>query len=196
MLQIGQRNKKLLPKVEEFIDPSFFKISFSIRGKIFRKAVDGILSFEEEDLDQLSDASLDKALDECSYYRFTFLAAGVEIEERIIQLERIFKTWYAEVSEEIKLKIIRSRRQLKTNEDVPASWFGSITKQEIESGILTDKNYGPKYAEHEDLIAKMNKTKKILFGLRDILHDRGGHLQSIGRRKLENRKMDFGVRNN
>lgn len=194
MVKVGQKNKRKLLKTEEFIDPSFFKINFKIGGKVFRKAVDGILAFEEEDLDQLSDASLDKALDECSYYRFTFLAAGVEIEQSIIKLEREFKTWYGEISELTRLNLLKQRRGLKEEEGYPASWFGSITKQDIESAILNHKHYGLKYSELEDKIAKMNKTKKLLFGLRDILQDRGGHLQSLGRRRLENRKMNFRVK--
>ena len=80
-MKLGQTNKKKLSyDKEEFIDPRFFKIQFEINGKVFKKAVDGLLAFEVESLDDLTDEALDTALDQCSYYRFTFLAAGAEIE--------------------------------------------------------------------------------------------------------------------
>jgi len=194
MKDLGIKTEKILEKDSgEFIDPSFFHIEFSINGKVFKKAVDGLLLFEEEQDDELSDVALDQALVDCSYYRFTFLAAGAEIEQKKAQIKREFATWYAEVGKLARWSIVEARQVEKTEKAVPASWFGSITKQEVEEAILLHPEHSVKYAEYDDQIAEMDKMKKVLFGLRDILHDRGGHLQSIGRRRLENRKMSFGV---
>ena len=59
-MKIGQKDqkKKLVHDKEEFIDPSFFHIQFSIGGKVFKKAVDGLLSFEVENLDELTDEDM------------------------------------------------------------------------------------------------------------------------------------------
>lgn len=196
MEDLGQKTgRRLVKDQEEFIDPSFFKISFEINRKVFTKAVDGLLTFETEDLGELTDTALDKALDDCSFYRFTFLAAGAEVEAKIAQIERELNTWYAGISEQVRREIIKERQAVKKKDKIPSSWFGSITKQEIEHKILTDPQYHPVYQNYQNQLTEMRKYTKLLFGLRDILQDRGGHLQSIGRRRLENRKMTFGVGN-
>ena len=193
-MDIGQKNKKkLVYDKEEFIDPSFFKIQFEINGKVFKKAVDGLLAFETESLDDLTDQDLDKALDQCSYYRFTFLAAGAEIEAKIAKVNREFIAWYAELTEQMRREIMTERREIKERDKVPNNWFGSITKQEIENKILLHPDHGPEFDKFHDTMDAMRKQMKLLFGLRDILHDRGGHLQSLGKRRLENKKWTFGV---
>jgi hypothetical protein len=194
-MKIGQENKKkLVYDKEEFIDPSFFKIQFEINGKVFKKAVDGLLAFEVENLDDLTDADLDQALDQCSYYRFTFLAAGAEIETKVAKVTREFTTWYGELTEDIRRNIMHERKEIREKENVPNSWFGSVTKQEIENKILITPEYAKIFNDYQDRLEAMAKQKKLLFGLRDILQDRGGHLQSLGKRRLENRKFSFGVR--
>jgi hypothetical protein len=194
-MDLGQSNqRKLVKDKEEFIDPSFFKIQFEINGKVFKKAVDGLLAFETENLDDLTDIDLDKALDQCSYYRFTFLAAGAELESKIAKTLREFNTWYAEAEQIVRKNTIAERLAIKEKEKVPNNWFGSMTKQEIEGRILTDEAYSKTYNQYQDKIEGMKKTMKILFGLRDIIQDRGGHLQSLGKRRLENRKWSFGVK--
>ena len=192
--QLGQKQKKIISRTpEEFIDQRFFEIRFTINGKQFRKAVDGLLQFEKEELDSLSDSALDSALQDCSYYRYTFLAAGAEIETKMAAVNREFNMWLADRTEDVKKDIITERFRLKKEDGVPASWFGSITKQEMENAIITHPHFGPKWEEYSAQLAEMAKMIKKVFGLRDILQDRGGHLQSIGRRRLENRKMSFGV---
>jgi len=194
-MKLGQGNKKkLVYDKEEFIDPSFFKIQFEINGKVFKKAVDGLLAFETENLDDITDMDLDKALDYCSYYRFTFLAAGAEIEAKLAKVNREFNTWYAEVEQEVRRNTITERLAVKEKDKVPNNWFGSMTKQEIEGRILTDENYSKTYNSYQTKMEGMKKTMKLLYGLRDILQDRGGHLQSLGKRRLENRKWSFGVK--
>ena len=137
---------------------------------------------------------LDKALDYCSYYRFTFLAAGAEIEAKLAKVNREFNTWYAEVEQEVRRNTITERLAVKEKDKVPNNWFGSMTKQEIEGRILTDENYSKTYNSYQTKMEGMKKTMKLLYGLRDILQDRGGHLQSLGKRRLENRKWSFGVK--
>ena len=194
-MELGQKNKKkLVHDKEEFIDPSFFKIQFEINGKVFKKAVDGLLAFEAENLDDLTDTDLDKALDYCSYYRFTFLAAGAEIETKLAKINREFNTWYAEAEQDVRRNTITERLEVKERDKVPNNWFGSMTKQEIEGRILTDETYSKTYNSYQEKIESMKKTMKLLYGLRDILQDRGGHLQSLGKRRLENRKWSFGVK--
>ena len=192
--EIGQKqNKSLVADTEEFIDPGFFIIDIKINGKVFHKAVDGILTFESEDFSELTDDEIDKALVQCSYYRYTFLAAGAEVEARLSRVQRKYLTWFAEVSEDARREIMQERMDYKKEHKVPGSWFGSITKLEIEQRIATDPSTYKKYYKYDALVIKLKKQIKLLYGLRDILQDRGGHLQSIGRRKLENRKMTFGV---
>ena len=133
----GQK-KKLVRDKDEFIDPSFFHIQFSIGGKVFKKAVDGLLSFETESLDDLTDEDLDKALDQCSYYRFTFLAAAAELETAILVKQREFDTWYAESSTLARHMLIDERQVLKLDKKIPNNWLGSITKEEIRGKLLTN----------------------------------------------------------
>jgi len=193
-MELGQKRKKrLVPDDEEFIDPGFFHLEFTINGMVFKKAVDGLLAFESEDLGELTDADIDKALVHCSYYRFTFLAAGAEVEARLSTIEREYLTWYAGASETARSGIMTERKKIKERDKIPNNWFGSITKQEIEHKLLLDPTSLKKLVKHQELVAEMKKHIKLLYGLRDILQDRGGHLQSIGRRRLENRKMNFGV---
>lgn len=195
-MELGQnRKKRLVPDDEEFIDPGFFHLEFTINGMVFKKAVDGLLAFESEALEELTDSDIDKALVQCSYYRFTFLAAGAEVEARLSTVEREYLIWYAGASEKARSDIMTERKKVKERDKIPNSWFGSITKQEIENKLLLDTDSLNKFVQHQEQVADMKKHIKLLYGLRDILQDRGGHLQSIGRRKLENRKMNFGVSN-
>ena len=76
-LGLKDQKKRLVKDKEEFIDPSFFKIQFSIKGRVFKKAVDGLLAFETDELDDLIDEDLDKALDQCSYYRFNSVMSPI-----------------------------------------------------------------------------------------------------------------------
>jgi len=195
-MKIGMKDqkKKLVRDKDEFIDPSFFHIQFSIGGKVFKKAVDGLLSFETENLDDLTDEDLDKALDHCSYYRFTFLAAAAELETAIAVKTREYDTWKAEASTQARHMLIDERMAMKLDKKVPNNWLGSITKEEIHGKLLTNTIFKQEMTEYMTTIDNMTKQKTICNGLRDILNERGRHLQSLGKRRLENRRMSFGVK--
>lgn len=194
VLQFGHtaQRRVLAQDLDGFVDPAFFKIDIEINGKVFKQAVDGLLRLEVESLDEISDAALDKALNDCSYWRYTFLAAGVEVEEVLMRVERQFVQWYAETETAVRTAIIK-KRQEERKDGIPATWFGSITKQDIEHGIIINSITGPEYEKWQVEIADLLKKKKLLFGMRDVLQDRGGHLQSIGKRRLANRQLNFGV---
>lgn len=195
-MKIGQKDqkKKLVQDKNTFIDPSFFQIQFSINGKVFKQAVDGLLAFETENLDELTDEDLDKALDQCSYYRFTFLAAGSELETAIARKQREFDTWYAEAATQARQMLIEERQILKADKKIPNNWLGSMTKEEVRGKILTNPVFKEEYESYSNTLDNMTKQKTLCNGLRDILNERGRHLQSLGKRRLENRRMSFGVK--
>jgi hypothetical protein len=196
-MELGNTStKKDLKKDEEFkdIDPGFFQIHFSIGGRVFQIAVDGLIAFEKEDLKELSDASLDEALNDCSYYRFTFISAAAELEQRVMAEERVFNTWFANATSTARMLVITERNRLIKEGGFAKGWFGSITKQEIETAIVTHHTMGDEYEAYQARIAEMRKNIKLLTGLRDVLQDRGGYLQSIGRRRMENKKLKFLIR--
>ena len=91
------------------------------------------------------DDEIDKALVQCSYYRYTFLAAGAEVEARLSRIERKYLIWFATVSEIARKEIMQERLEYKQEHSVPGSWFGSITKLEIEQRIATDPSTSKKY---------------------------------------------------
>ena len=195
MPKLGQKSqKRLVQDKEEFIDPGFFKIQFSIGGKVFKKAVDGLLAFDTNNLDDLTDEDLDKALDQCSYYRFTFLAAGVELETAMDGIKREFETWYGEAAEGARKSIIEDRKEWKEKEKLPNSWMGSITKDDLKHWVMNSESYKEKYNSYMIKLSEMKKQLLLCYGLRDILQERGRHLQSLGKRRLENRRMNFGVK--
>ena len=196
MAELGLKNqkKRLVKDKEEFIDPSFFKIQFSINGRVFKKAVDGLLAFESDQLDDLTDGDLDNALDQCSYYRFTFLAAGVELEHAMDTNKREFEAWYAEKTELARKEIIAERKAMKERDKLPNNWLGSITKDDLRNKIMTSPITKQEYNDFVVKLSDMGKQIKLCYGLRDILQERGRHLQSLGRRRLENRRMSFGVK--
>jgi hypothetical protein len=196
MAELGLKNqkKRLVKDKEEFIDPSFFKIQFSIKGRVFKKAVDGLLAFETDQLDDLTDGDLDNALDQCSYYRFTFLAAGVELEHAMDTNKREFEAWYAEKTELARKEIIAERKAMKERDKLPNNWLGSITKDDLRNKIMISPITKQEYNNFVVKLSDMGKQIKLCYGLRDILQERGRHLQSLGRRRLENRRMSFGVK--
>ena len=196
MAELGLKNqkKRLVKDKEEFIDPSFFKIQFSIKGRVFKKAVDGLLAFETDQLDDLTDGDLDNALDQCSYYRFTFLAAGVELEHAMDTHKREFEAWYAEKIELARKEIIAERKAMKERDKLPNNWLGSITKDDLRNKIMISAITKQEYNDFVVKLSDMGKQIKLCYGLRDILQERGRHLQSLGRRRLENRRMSFGVK--
>lgn len=192
-LQLGSQGDRRTPliKGEENIDKGFFLIKFKINGKQFIKAVDDILKFEQEDLEEVSDGELDKALDEVGYYRFSFFSAASEIKMRMLELKRKFQTWQAECRKEARHALLQERKRLRDDEGLSTSFQGSVTKQEIEDWILLHSEYGPELETRSSILDGMEKTYNLLITLRDVCQDRGGHLQSIGKRRLENRK-DWG----
>ncbi len=173
------------------IDPSFFEIKFKINNKVFKKTVDDLLTFDKENLDEISDKELDRALDQVSYWRFTFMAAASELEHKLNEIEREFNAWFAEVSEEARNKIYEKRKEIKKRDNIPNNWFGSITKQEIENQILLDPTWGPRYNQYQAKMSDIRKNMNLLFSLKDTIHDRGGLLQTISRRRLELAKQRF-----
>ena len=193
-LGLKDQKKRLVKDKEEFIDPSFFKIQFSIKGRVFKKAVDSLLAFETDELDDLIDEDLDKALDQCSYYRFTFLAAGVELEHAMDTFKREYETWYAEKIELARKEIIAERRAMKERDKLPNNWLGSITKDDLRNKIMISPITKQEYNDFVVKLSDMSKQIKLCYGLRDILQERGRHLQSLGKRRLENRRMSFGVK--
>ena len=193
-LGLKDQKKRLVKDKEEFIDPSFFKIQFSIKGRVFKKAVDSLLAFETDELDDLIDEDLDKALDQCSYYRFTFLAAGVELEHAMDTFKREYETWYAEKIELARKEIIAERKSMKERHKLPNNWLGSITKDDLKNNIMTSPLTKQEYNDFVVKLSDMSKQIKLCYGLRDILQERGRHLQSLGKRRLENRRMSFGVK--
>jgi hypothetical protein len=196
MAKLGSKDRKrvLVKDKEEFIDPSFFKIQFSIKGKVFKKAVDGLLAFEVDELDDLTDADLDKALDQCSYYRFTFLAAGVELEHHIETIKRQYDGWYATEVEKARKQIVGERKVWKEEDNLPNSWIGSVTSADLKNRIISSIDTQEEYQAYMIQLSDMKRQLQLCYGLRDILQQRGGHLQSLGKRRLENRKMSFGVK--
>lgn len=183
----GVKANKPLPQIQSEIDPGFFNIQFKINGKVFKIAVDGLLKFEQEDPSDWSDASIDKGMQECSYYRFTFLAAAEELGQAILNTTREFETWKLEANNIARNKIIDDRLVIKKEKNVPNNWFGSITKEELSMTIMQDD----KFTEYSNKINEMKKNEKLLRTLSLIMHERGGYLQSIGKRRLEQQKMSF-----
>lgn len=192
-IQLGQKNKKSLPKVEQDIDPAFFEVKFKLNDRVFKIAVDTLLSFEEENLDEVSDQAFDKALDQCSYYRFTFLSAAVELEKKVAIIERQFHQWLAGTDKMVREAIIDERSKIKKETKVPNSWFGSITKQDMEYGYYKDPELNRIYQDHSQKISELRAQIKLMYGLRDVLEQRGNHLQSLGKRRLENQNKNFNV---
>jgi len=194
MAKVGTKHRgKALRQGSSEIDPAFFDIRFRINNKVFKKSVDDLLTFDKENLDELSDRELDAALDKVSYWRFTFMAAASELEQKLNQVEREFRTWYAGVSEEAREGLYEKRKAIKKRDNIPNSWFGSITKQEIEDQILLNPQWGPKYSSYQDKMSEIRKNMNLLYSLRDTIHDRGGLLQTISRRRLELAKPRFNV---
>ena len=50
-----------------------------------------------------------------------------------------------------------------------------------------------KFTEYSNKINEMKKNEKLLRTISLIMHERGGYLQSIGKRRLEQQKMSFRI---
>tara|TARA_R100000458_G_scaffold59951_1_gene73168 strand:- start:2183 stop:2776 length:594 start_codon:yes stop_codon:yes gene_type:complete len=183
----GVKANKSLPQIQSEIDESFFEIKFKINGKVFKIAVDGLLKFEKEDPADWNDNAIDKGMQECSYYRYTFLAAAEELGQKILQTEREFEAWKLEAYSNARSQIIDERLIVKQEKNVPNNWFGSITKEELGRMVMQH----PEFISYSDRLAEMKKNEKLLRTLSLIMHERGGYLQSIGKRRLEQQKMNF-----
>lgn len=192
-MKLGQKNKKAVKRIEHQVDDEFFDVKFKINGKIFDVAVRELLSFEAENLDEVSDDEFDKALDVCSYWRYTFLSGAVELEKKLGTLEREQKVWMATAIDEARLSIIEQRSKTKKETKVPNSWFGTITKQEIENELFSNPDLKEEALEFDEKISDIRAQIKLMYGLRDVLEQRGNHLQSLGKRRLENYRRNFNV---
>jgi len=163
----------------------FFQVSFQVNGKAYTKAVDGLLSFEKDNLDDVTDGELSKALDQISYWRFTFSAAHAELERALSQLEREYRVWYAHCTKDVEKTIMGDRKVVKEDLGVPNNWFNSVNKQDIEDAIITSPIHGASYTAYQEKISDVKRDIRLLTSLRDVLDGRGSLLQTIARRRLQ-----------
>ena len=108
--------------------------------------------------------------------------------------KREYETWYAEKIELARKEIIAERKAMKERDKLPNNWLGSITKDDLKNNIMTSPLTKQEYNDFVVKLSDMSKQIKLCYGLRDILQERGRHLQSLGKRRLENRRMSFGVK--
>jgi len=174
--------------IHEEIDPSFFTVNFDINGKAFRVAVDHILRIQSEHTDELSIQEIDKQLESCSYYRFSFFAAMQQVLDLRLAKEREYKRWMAERLDYHRRELAMSRKAEREEGQLMAKDQTNITQGDILNTLIVHPEDGILYDRFETQIADLRSKEALLMEVRDALHDRGFALNGIADRLTQLRK--------
>lgn len=168
------------------IDSSFLSVHIEIDGKKFDMEINKELFLEQTPDGDFLLPDLEKRIERISAIRASLLAVGEELDAKLSKTRTRFKIWYSKASENAREQIVAERTILKNEKKIPASWFGQITKADIEDYILNEKNgYLEEYLIFDNEIIKLQHDNKFTLGLEKIMEQRSFSLNGIADRKVK-----------
>lgn len=166
------------------IPGDIFNFELVLNNRKFVVLIDMLLKInKEEDLGDYSPMRLKEALEQCASYRVTCYCAYLSAYSEHKNWEERFELWKAQERSEAR-KYLKNERLLekanKNRRDV-----GQITKDELEEYIITNKK--DEYVKYLEKIRYWDNNTKMFLEFRDVLKDRGMHLQTLLNRVTDNR---------
>lgn len=161
------------------IPAELFNFDLILNGRKFRVICDTLMRIKsDEDLAQYDDQRLAEVLEQCSSYRITCYCAYIAAYKEKRRWEAYHEEWMAlrrkDATAHIRAERLADRAAGLRKE------IGQITAQELNDWILT--HHASEHRHNLDLVADWEENAKVFLELRDTLHDRGMHLQTLLRR--------------
>ena len=171
---LGVESENAVPT--KTIPPELFNFDLILSGHTFRVMCDKLLQINElEDLGQSSALQLANILQSCSAYRMTCYMAFIAAHKEHRRIKQMFEMIAVKFREEAR-QAIRAARIADKHYGVRKE-IGQISAQEVEDYVM--RCYPEEYKKWQDLVAEWEDNENIYLELRDVLKDRGMHLQTL-----------------
>lgn len=175
--KLGSMDPKtlIIDRDGERISRSLVDIKIEMEEGMIELAAENILLLERTPDDTLTITEVERQLSTISAYRFAFIRASAIIGKQIKQKKRELNRWLAEERRDILKDVGRFRNRLKEEESFTGSWFGSVTKDEVQERLELNPNYGSMC----DIIETLEEQHEILDGLQDTLFQHSSNLRRL-----------------
>ena len=176
-IKLGTMDPTILitDKAGERISRSLVDIHIELEEGMIELAAENILLLERAPDDTLTITEVERQLSTISAYRFAFIRATAIIGKQIKQNRRGLNKWLAGERRNILKEVGDFRNRLKENESFTASWFGSITKDEIGERLELNETYNQMITEIEEL----EQQHETLEGLQDTMFQHSSNLRRL-----------------
>jgi len=159
----------------ERVSRGFVDISIKLDEGIIELAAENILLLERTPEDTLTILEVEKQLSTLSAYRFAFIRAQAIISKLVKKKNRELKAWLAGKRRDIIKDIGKFRIRMRENEGFSNSWFGSITKDEVQERLELDNEFTIK----QDEIETLEEQETILKGLHEVMGQHSSNLRRL-----------------
>lgn len=177
---------------EDLLKEDTFIINIQVGSKVTSISAHGLLKLEDSLNNDPDHREIDKHLQMCSFYRYTFFAAAQHLDLQIKGVEMEYKRWLAKAKKEIRKKLSIARKNERETHGLAAKDQASITQEEVLDTILCDDELSKIYIDFNERIDKIRYKYNMMLELRNSLHDRGFHLSGIAERLSQHkRKQEF-----
>jgi hypothetical protein len=171
------------------IPKELFIYDLILNDRRFQVALDTLLRINtEEDVVGISDKKIIWSLDQNPSYRYMCFCAHLAAQRQCKKWEMFHEQWMAQKREEARIAI-RADRIADRSEGLRKE-IGQISSQDLSDWILN--KYGNEYKHNLELIREWEEYAQIYLEGRDVLKDRGMHLQSILRRLSDQSAQKIG----
>ena len=159
-------------------DKPLISLKFELNDEKIKEAIDGILMIRWDDVQKCHNRDeVERHLGFIPYYCGILSTAASSLEREKDGLEKMYDRWWA-TQEKTVLRRIQINRQAEVKSKLRNS-VGTITKDDMKNGILTDKDMGHQYTLMTDKIAELDRDAKQLKSLVRFLEMKSNILQVI-----------------
>ena len=164
---------------DDEIPADLFKFELILSGRKFKVVLDALLRIKTtEDLAYFTEVDLKRSLELCASYRATCFVAHIAAHREFRRWRMYNSLWMAEKREEARVQMRADRIADKVAN--LRKELGQITNQELDDWIMN--KYTVEYKQNVERMEEWEDNAKVYLELRDILKDRGTHLQTLIKR--------------
>jgi len=166
-------------KPDKDIPNELFTYDLILNDRRFQVVLDTLIRIHnEEDVVEMSEKKILWSLEQNSSYRLTCFYAHIAAKRQHRKWEMFHELWMAQKREEARMAIRADRVADKMSG--LRKEIGQISSQDLSDWIVL--KYGNEYKHNVELIKEWEENSQVYLEGRDVLKDRGMHLQSILRR--------------
>ena len=177
----NEPGEKVSEELQEF--PNLNILHLEINFKKINYNLASLLSLSYDRLELIGPEKLEEALEKSSAFRFSIAALLESTKDKLNEIKIEFDKWAGENNKAIMLLAVSQRKEIKTQENVPNNWFGSITKEEMHKTFLSSEHLSSNYVKRLRLVRKYQRAIDLLDKLYSIIESRAMAIQSILKRR-------------